>query len=1296
MRTGRYSADAGEENHSSPRSFTIVGHGMFRKLAAAVLAVATMFGGMALGSTTASAATSSRDSYTDTLGNADFEAARSKYGLAKNMSEGATLHAWMWSFKTIEQNIPAIAEAGFTSVQTEPVSAIHAAGNGMKFTENWYYVYQPTDTTVGNWVVGSESDLKSLCETAHKYGVRIIVDVVANHMTSDYPAISSRWKNNDYYHHDCNNGNVSDWNNRYQVTHCKLVGLWDLNTDGNSTVGDMMAAYLKQLVNDGVDGFRYDAAKHIELPGEYNNSSYWTKILANGSQYQYGEVLHDGISRDSDYAKMFASSAKGGGGITASAYGGTLRSALNSKNLNAGNLSSWDNYNVAASNLTSWVESHDTYANSDKESTGMSEWQMTMGWGVIGSRADTMSLYFDRPVGSGGSNPQFSEQTQLGDAGSTSWKDTQVTAVNHFRNAMNNEDASEYLRNCNDNSCLMVERYKSDGNADTDGVTVVNMGNQQSLAGLSTKLDDGTYTDQVNGGTLTVSGGKITSGTATAGKVSVFYNMKTNVASVSATGNASFKTDTTTVTLHAANVTGAKYTTSEGKSGSYNDGDVITVGANTAVGSAVTVTVSGTDADGKTVTATFTFQKKDPTAVTVVYAKKPSSWSSLDAYVYVDDSSATSLTQNAKWPGVAMTAADACGKNAGYDYMYEIPDNFEGTVRVIFNDGNATNTTKYPADSTTGEDAAGLQVTGTSAWNGDTSASTSGALKSISCTTTTVKSVTIKQSDFSLDVSNGAATKKLTATTDPAGAAVTWSSSDDSVASVASDGTVTAKKAGTATITAKAGTVTSSVKVTVTGTAPVAKNRIYVTKPSGWSSVYIYMYAGSGSSAASNAKWPGVEMTAISGTDTCGQSGYYYDVPDNLASNAKVIFNDGGSSSNRYPADMAPGMDYNGGTVNWTSGSTTLSAVTCQTPDVPVSSVAVSGSGVSNGALSLVKGKSAQLTATVNPSKATNKTVTWSSSNAAIATVTGTGYVSAVKAGTATVTASAGGKSASVKVTVTDPSSSQRFSDVPSSAWYASSVEWAVSNGVASGYGNGKFGPGDSVSRSQMVVLLYNLAVKEGDAKAVSYKTPKSSPFSDVPVSAWYAKQMSWAASYGVVSGYGNGKFGPSAMVSRAEAAAMLRNFARYRGVSGSSSSVSFPDVSSRAWYASSVSWVVSNGVASGYSNGKFGPSDETSRAQMMVMLQKLDKLTASPSSSSSLSISGDGVSDGKLSLAKGGTVQLSAVHVPSGASTVTWWSDGGAVAVTGTGYVVGVKAGTCKVHVQAGDKSAVLTVTVK
>ena len=1178
MRTGRYSADVGEENHSSPRSSTIASHGMFRKLAAGVLAVATMFGGMALGSTTASAATSSRDSYTDTLGNADFEAARSKYGLTKDMKNGAILHAWMWSFNTIKNNMKAIAEAGYTSVQTEPMSAIKTnLANGKKFTENWYYVYQPTDTTIGNFVVGSEQDLKDMCAEAHKYGVRIIVDVVANHFTSDWNAIGSDWKDTSLFHSRNNcpgkNGDEINYGNRWQVTHCHLLGLWDINTE-NQTAANKMKDFLVEAVNDGVDGFRFDAAKHVELPDEFpQHSVYWETILKNGAQYQYGEVLQgDNGLNYTGYTNMFTRYSSDGGGATASDYGKTVRAAISSSSLNAGNLSSLRNGGAKDDQLVTWVESHDNYANGDKESTYLNDYQLRMGWAIVGSRAGGAPLYFNRPVGSGGSNPQFAEQSQLGDAGDNMWKDKAVVAVNHFRNKMNGN--SEYLRNCQgQNSCLMVERYAKDGNADDDGVVIANMGGDVNLAGSDTTLDNGTYTDQVNGGTITVSGGKITAGTAKGGAVSAFYDMKTNVASVSATGNASFKTDTTTVTLHAANVTGAKYTTSEGKSGSYNDGDVITVGANTAVGSAVTVTVSGTDADGKTVTATFTFQKKDPTAVTVVYAKKPSSWSSLDAYVYVDDPNAASLTQNAKWPGVAMTAADACGKNAGYDYMYEIPDNFEGTVRVIFNDGNATNTKKYPADSTSGEDAAGLQVTGTSAWNGDTSASTSGALKSVSCTTTTVKSVTINQSDFSLDVSNGAATKKLTATTDPAGAAVTWSSSDDSVASVASDGTVTAKKAGTATITATAGGKSGSIKVTVTdsgsqgggsqgGGTTTSSNYLYVKKPAGWKSVYAYIYNGEGSSATSNAKWPGEAMTSMTTADSCASAGTYrIKVPDLGTGTYRVIFSDNGSNSNRYPADMVPGLELTRGTAaQWDGSSTTLSAVTCKTPDVAVSSVAVSGSGVSNGKLSLAKGKSAQLTATVNPSNATNKTVTWSSSNAAVATVTGTGYVSAVKAGTATVTASAGGKSASVTVTVTDvPKQPMTVWYKPASSWktakvhYQANGKWTGSAQQMTLYRDGwyRYTIPDTAGGQVRMAFTNGSAWDNNGGQGKDYrvsgsvvsvsggKVSYSAPSFGTPMTVWYKPASSWKTAK--VNYQANGKWSGGAQQMEASCGGWYR-----------------------------------------------------------------------------------------------------------------------------------------------------------
>ena len=84
-----------------------------------------------------------------------------------------------------------------------------------------------------------------------------------------------------------------------------------------------------------------------------------------------------------------------------------------------------------------------------------------------------------------------------------------------------------------------------------------------------------------------------------------------------------------------------------------------------------------------------------------------------------------------------------------------------------------------------------------------------------------------------------------------------------------------------------------------------------------------------------------------------------------------------------------------------------------------VSSVTITGDGVSNGKLSIVAGKNIQLNATVLPENATNKTVSWTSSNSSVVNVMGTGVLTTVKAGTATITATADGVSAKVAVTVT-------------------------------------------------------------------------------------------------------------------------------------------------------------------------------------------------------------------------------------------------------------------------------------
>ena len=102
--------------------------------------------------------------------------AENPYGLPDKMSEGAILHAWCWSFNTIKANLPVIAEAGYKSVQTSPINKCLVGDNGgMQLMGNgkWYYHYQPTLYTIGNYQLGTLEEFKSLCTEADKYGINL-------------------------------------------------------------------------------------------------------------------------------------------------------------------------------------------------------------------------------------------------------------------------------------------------------------------------------------------------------------------------------------------------------------------------------------------------------------------------------------------------------------------------------------------------------------------------------------------------------------------------------------------------------------------------------------------------------------------------------------------------------------------------------------------------------------------------------------------------------------------------------------------------------------------------------------------------------------------------------------------------------------------------------------------------------------------------------------------------------------------------------------------------------------------
>lgn len=439
----------------------------------------------------------------------------STYGLTDKIEDGTILHAWCWSFNTIKNNMADIAKAGYTSIQTSPINTVKVGNGGdLRFTEQWYYHYQPTDYKIGNYQLGSESEFKAMCDEADKYGINIIVDVVANHCSSDYNAISSNIKNiPNAFHY---NGKITDADynegNRWAITQKSLLDLIDNNT-ANTQLQNYIKQFLVRSVQLGADGFRYDAAKHIELPDENGcGSNFWPNVLSNGAKFQYGEVLQDKYSREGAYAQYMS--------VTASTYGKKIRDLIGQNNVSASSVMGYD-INVAKNKMVTWVESHDNYANKLSD-YGSSQWmndeQLKLAWAVVAARGDGTPLFFSRPVGGGGNSwdCRFPEVTKVGDRGSDLFKDDEVAAVNFFRNAMVGE--GEYLRNPNgDSRVLMIERG-------TKGVVIVNMTGGDYQLSSATKLANGTYTNQTdNKNQFTVSNGTI-SGKLPGRSVVVLYD----------------------------------------------------------------------------------------------------------------------------------------------------------------------------------------------------------------------------------------------------------------------------------------------------------------------------------------------------------------------------------------------------------------------------------------------------------------------------------------------------------------------------------------------------------------------------------------------------------------------------------------------------------------------------------------------------------------------------------------------------------------------------------------------------
>ena len=122
--------------------------------------------------------------------------------------------------------------------------------------------------------------------------------------------------------------------------------------------------------------------------------------------------------------------------------------------------------------------------------------------------------------------------------------------------------------------------------------------------------------------------------------------------------------------------------------------------------------------------------------------------------------------------------------------------------------------------------------------------------------------------------------------------------------------------------------------------------------------------------------------------------------------------------------------------------------------------------------------------------------------------------------------------------------SAASFRDVPTGEWFADSVNWAAANRIVTGYDGETFGPLDSVTREQLVTILYHYAQAKGMDVSVGEDTNILSYDDAFSVSEWAVPAMQWACGAGILNGRTESTLVPNGTATRAETAVILQRFA--------------------------------------------------------------------------------------------------------------------------------------------------------
>jgi len=174
------------------------------------------------------------------------------------------------------------------------------------------------------------------------------------------------------------------------------------------------------------------------------------------------------------------------------------------------------------------------------------------------------------------------------------------------------------------------------------------------------------------------------------------------------------------------------------------------------------------------------------------------------------------------------------------------------------------------------------------------------------------------------------------------------------------------------------------------------------------------------------------------------------------------------------------------------------------------------------------------------------------------------------------------------------------FIDVTADYWFVNSVMWAYEKGLMKGTSDTTFGPHDTITRGMIVTILHRL---EGTPE-----TSPLSPFSDVAGGKYYADAVRWAATNGIVSGYGTGLFGPNDSLTREQMVNILHNYAKYKGYDTTMTTdlTGFTDGSQISdWASEAMHWAVSSVLIVGKGAGMLDPGGTSTRAEIATVMMR-------------------------------------------------------------------------------------------